>query len=112
MRMCVAAVLPTIADASATAGLTAGYALRFRGARPLYYGWSDGALWVDDEPGPHRIDCRISADCAGFLLQGIGLIQPWRLALTGKAVATGRRPWLVLKLERYIPAVPHGGVAA
>lgn len=112
MRTCVAAVLPTLADARATAGVTAGYALRFRGAQPLCYGWVDGALWVGDEPGAHRIDCRISADCAAFLLQGIGLLQPRRLALTGKAVATGRRPWLVLKLERYLPAVPHGGVAA
>lgn len=114
MRTCVASVLPALEDPAAAAGVTAGFALTFRGARPLLYGWDGGRLWVDADGGggAHRIDCRISADCASFLLQGIGLMPTWRMALTGKAVATGRRPWLVMKVQRLIPAVPHGGVAA
>ena len=109
MRTCVAAVLPTLEDPRAAAGVTVGYALTLRGARPLLYGWDDGRLWIDDST--RRADCRISADCASFLLQGIGLIPTWKLALTGKAVATGRKPWLVMRLQKLLPAVPHGGVA-
>jgi uncharacterized protein (TIGR03083 family) len=110
MRTCVAAVLPALALDQAGGGVSATFAVTFRGARPLLYGWEDGRLWVEDGR-EHRVDCRISADCAAFLLQGIGLIPTWKVALTRKAVATGRKPWLVLKLPRLVPAVPHGGVA-
>jgi uncharacterized protein (TIGR03083 family) len=110
MRTCVAAILPVIARSEATAGVTASFSVRFRGARPLLYGWEDGRLWVD-EPG-RTADCRVSADCAAFLLQGIGLLPTWKLALTGKAIAGGRKPWLVMHLQKWLPAVPHGGVAA
>lgn len=111
MRTCVAEILAPLADDRAAAGVTVTYAVTFRGARPLLYGWEDGRLWIDDGR-EHRVDCRVSADCASFLLQGIGLLPTWKLALTGKAVATGRKPWMVLRLAKLVPPVPHGGVAA
>ena len=111
MRDCAALVLPALASAEAARGLTATYSLRFRGATPLLYGWEDGRMWVDD--GQQRaVDCHVSADPGAFLLQGIGLLPMWRMALTGKVVSYGRKPWLALRLQKLIPAVPHGGVAA
>jgi hypothetical protein len=111
VRTCVAAVLPALVDDRAAAGLTATYALTFRGARPLLYGWESGRLWVEDGR-QRRVDCRISADSVAFLLQGIGLMPMWKLALTAKMVATGPKPWLALRIPKLVPAVPHGGVAA
>lgn len=111
MRRCVALVLPALVDAAAAHGLTATFSLRFRGAAPLLYGWEDGRLWIDDGRA-RRVDCFVSADARAFLLQGIGLYPLWKLALTGRMLSWGRRPWLSLRLPRLIPAVPHGGVAA
>lgn len=110
MRDAAALALPSLVDPRAAAGFTATYSLRFRGATPLLYGWDDGAFWVED--GRQRpVDCRLNADCRAFLLQGIGLYPVWKMALTGRMVSYGRRPWLSLKLPRLLPAVPHGGVA-
>lgn len=110
-RSAAALVLPALTDARAATGLTATFSLRFRGARPLLYGWENGRLWVEDGR-PHQVDCHISADPRAFLLQGIGLFPMWKLALTGKMVSYGRKPWLSLRLPKLLPAVPHGGVAA
>jgi len=110
MRDAAALVLPTLVDARAAAGLTATFSLRFRGATPLLYGWDGGAFWVEDG-GRRPVDCRMSADCRAFLLQGIGLYPVWKMALTGKMVSYGRRPWLSFRLPALLPAVPHGGVA-
>jgi hypothetical protein len=110
MRSAGAVVLPALVDARAAAGLTATFSLRLRGAAPLLYGWENGALWVDDGR-PRRVDCHVLADPRAFLLQGIGLAPMWKLALTGRMLSYGRRPWLALKLPRLLPAVPHGGVA-
>jgi uncharacterized protein (TIGR03083 family) len=110
MRSAAAVALPAFVDDRAAAGLTATFALRFRGAAPLLYGWESGRFWVED--GKQRpIDCHVSADPRAFLLQGIGLYPVWKLALTGKMVSYGRKPWLSLKLPKLIPAVPHGGLA-
>ena len=111
LRTCAAAVLPYLYDAGAARGMTATYSLRFRGARPLVYAIEDGTLVIDDGRA-RRIDCHVSADPGSFLLQGIGLIPLWKLALTGRMVSWGRKPWLSLKLPKLVPAVPHGGVAA
>ena len=112
MRTCVALVLPALADPAASRGLTATFSLRLRGASPLALGWKDGRLWVDDGGPGGGTDCVISADPRAFLLQGIGLYPQWKLALTGRVVSWGRKPWLALRLSSLVPAVPHGGLAA
>jgi uncharacterized protein (TIGR03083 family) len=110
MRSAAAVALPALTDARAAAGLNATFSLRFRGAAPLLYGWENGRLWIDDGR-LRRVDCYISADPRAFLLQGIGLYPVWKLALTGRMVSYGRKPWLSLRLPKLLPAVPHGGVA-
>ena len=112
MRTCVALVLPALADPVAARGLTATFSMRFRGASPLLLGWQDGRLWVENGGPGRAADCVISADPRAFLLQGIGLYPQWKLALTGRVVSWGRRPWLALRLSSLVPAVPHGGLAA
>jgi len=110
MRDAAALVLPVLTDDGAAAGLTATFSLTFRGASPLLYGWEGGRLWIDD--GHQRqVDCRVLADPRAFLLQGIGLYPVWKLALTGKLISYGRKPWLAMRLPKLLPAVPHGGVA-
>lgn len=110
LRDCAALVLPSLVSTRAAQGFSGTFSLRFRGATPLLYGWEDGRLWVEDRRA-RQVDCHISADARAFLLQGIGLYPMWKLALTGRMLTYGRRPWLSLKLPRLLPAVPHGGVA-
>jgi uncharacterized protein (TIGR03083 family) len=110
MRDVAVLLLPALIDNDAARGLTATYSLRLRDATPLLYGWENGSFWIDD--GRQRqVDCRILADPRAFLLQGIGLYPIWKLALTGKMLSYGRKPWLALRLPKLLPAVPHGGVA-
>lgn len=111
MRRCAALVLPTLARRGDARDLSATFSLRLRGADPLLFGWDRGRLWVDDGL-PHRVDCHLVADPEAFLLQGIGLFPLWKLAVLGRMLSYGRRPWLSLRVPRLIPAVPHGGVAA
>ncbi|MFC9283285.1 maleylpyruvate isomerase family mycothiol-dependent enzyme [Streptomyces collinus] len=87
------AVMPRVADASATAGLTARYTIRLRGGETFGVSLDDGAVRVTAGP-PDGSDCTILIEPTAFLLVALGRRDPWRAIARGQIVAWGRRPWL------------------
>lgn len=96
-------LLPHYVDREATADVRARVLLSLRGGQKqtrLVFVVDRGNLTVE-EPGA-RVDCRISADPAAFILVSYGRLSLLRPALTGKIVAYGRKPWLGLKLSGWL----------
>ncbi|MGW2937467.1 maleylpyruvate isomerase family mycothiol-dependent enzyme [Streptomyces sp. NPDC001156] len=87
------AVMPRVADASATAGFTARYALRLRGGSAFGVTFADGAVEVTPEP-PRRPDCTLLTEPVTFLLIALGRCDPWGALARGRVLAWGRKPWL------------------
>ena len=48
------------------------------------------------------MDCHVSADPVALLLVSYGRRSQWVPVLTGKLLAWGRKPWLGLRLVRYL----------
>ena len=109
VRDSVEIVLPFLVDREYAQGFSGTYEVRFKGATPLRYGVRRGEYLTHERVS--EVDCRIRAECAPFLLNGIGLFPLWKAALTGAMISYGRRPWLAFRLTKLLPAVPHGGVA-
>ncbi|MEU9450250.1 maleylpyruvate isomerase family mycothiol-dependent enzyme [Streptomyces sp. NPDC048277] len=87
-------VMPAVADGSATAGLTARYAIRLRGGGSAFeVTIADGAVHVAPEPR-ERPDCTILIDPVAFLLIALGRRNPWSAMARGQVLAYGRKPWL------------------
>lgn len=84
-------------------GFTATYQVRLRGQGTYTFRFEDGALTVG---GPHegRIDCRISADPATYLLVASGRLGRISPALRGQMIVYGRRPWLAARFVRLLEA--------
>jgi len=92
-------VAPYYVDHDAARGFNARFELRIRGGPTAYLTFDNGALSVTTERDG-RVDCRISADPWWYLLLAYGRAGQWSAALRGKIRASGRRPWLGLKLGR------------
>ena len=75
--------------------------MRLRGDPPAgaVLVFTNGRLTVQAPAGQHA-DCRISADPATYLLITYGRSGPLIPTLTGKITASGRKPWLGLKLPQ------------
>ncbi|MEV6765986.1 maleylpyruvate isomerase family mycothiol-dependent enzyme [Streptomyces sp. NPDC051105] len=87
-------VMPTVADGSAVAGLTARYTIRLRGGGCAFgVTFADGAVRVAPEP-QDRPDCTILIDPVAFLLIALGRRNPWLAMARGQILAGGRKPWL------------------
>ncbi|MCW7941316.1 sterol-binding protein [Streptomyces hygroscopicus] len=82
-----------VADAAATAGLTARYTLRLRGGSAFGVTFNDGAVDVTPEP-LNRPDCTILTEPITFLLMALGRRDPLRAMARGQVLAWGRKPWL------------------
>ena len=93
-------LLPLLVDPAATANVRASYDLRVRGGAQVGVAIRDGRLTVDADDGP--VDCHVSADPVALLLVSYGRQSQWVPALTGKLLAWGRKPWLGLRLTRYL----------
>jgi uncharacterized protein (TIGR03083 family) len=93
-------LLPLLVDPTSTAGVRARYDLRVRGGTRVGLSIRDGKLAMD--AGDGRVDCHVSADPVALLLVSYGRQSQWVPALTGKLVAWGRKPWLGLRLTRYL----------
>jgi uncharacterized protein (TIGR03083 family) len=94
-------VLPHYADRRRAARCTASFDVRLRGdpdARAVF-AFDRGRLAVQP-PAGQRVDCRVSADPAAFLLVTYGRSGPLVPALRGRITAGGRKPWLGLRLPR------------
>jgi uncharacterized protein (TIGR03083 family) len=96
--------LPHVVDRDRARGFSATYQLRLRGKGTYTLRFDDGDLTVGGSYDG-RVDCRISADPATYLLMACGRLGPVRPALTGRMVVYGRKPWLGPRLDKLL-AVP------
>ena len=87
----------------AAAGLRATYAVELRGGPSWAATFHDGTLDVA-EGSPAHADCRFLNDPVAFLLLAYHRIPLWKAAVTGKAIAYGRKPWLALKFPDLVAA--------
>jgi uncharacterized protein (TIGR03083 family) len=86
-------VLPGWVRPERVRGLTAGFEIRLRGQASHVWAFRDGRLHVNPRDRG-RVDVRISADPAGFLLVCYRREPQWKHIATGQILAWGRRPWL------------------
>jgi uncharacterized protein (TIGR03083 family) len=93
-------ILPLLVNPTTTRAVTASYDLRVRGGTRVTIAIDDGHMTV----GPPRqsVDCHVSADPAALLLVAYGRRTQWIPVLSGKLVAWGRKPWLGLRLVKYL----------
>lgn len=94
---------PQYFDRKRASGVRASYELRIRGGRRHILKIAGGSLTVEQADG--RVDCWISADPVALLLVIYGRLSIWKPALQGKILAGGRRPWLALRLNRYLTSI-------
>jgi uncharacterized protein (TIGR03083 family) len=90
-------VLPGWVRPERVRGLTAGFEIRLRGRDSHVWAFRDGRLQVNPR-NPGRIDVRVSADPAAFLLVCYRREPQWKHIAAGRMLAWGRRPWLALTL--------------
>ena len=95
-------VLPLLVNPVTTAGVHARYDLRVRGGTRVAITINDGALAVGGDE--KSVDCHVSADPVAMLLVADGRRSQWVPILTGRLVAWGRKPWLGVRLVRYLVA--------
>jgi hypothetical protein len=93
-------LLPLLVNPATTAGVRARYDLRVRGGTRLAVTINDGALAVSADGQP--ADCHVSADPVALLLVAYGRRSQWVPILTGRLFAWGRKPWLGVRLVRYL----------
>jgi putative sterol carrier protein len=92
-------LLPHYVDPEGAAGFTASFDIRLRGdpnARGRFE-FDAGRLTVR-QGDAGKVDCRVSADPATFVLILYGRSNLLRPVLTGRVFASGRKPWLGLTL--------------
>jgi len=77
------------------------YDIHVRGGGRHLVRFDRGDVFVDT-PGSGPVDCHLSVDPAAFLLVAWDRISQWRAIPRGQLLAWGRRPWLGLKLRRYL----------
>ncbi len=87
-------VLPDYLRPTGNPGRAMSFELRLRGGS-RYRMEITGDTATMTPSGP-RADCVITADPAAFLLVGYGRANPLSAALTGRIIASGRKPWLGL----------------
>lgn len=86
-------VMPAYVDHAAAAGVQVEYVVHLRGDETYRAAFDDGRLTVSTD-GAGRADCRMSVDPVAMVLLSYGRLPLWKAAITGKAIAYGRRPWL------------------
>ena len=105
-RLAVGAYAPALAlmvDPVEARGLTVTFEFRKAAIEPFYLVIEDGAASIATQPTSRGADCRISMDPTVFVLTG--RIPTWKAVLTGRARASGRRPWLAGRVQRLLISV-------
>jgi uncharacterized protein (TIGR03083 family) len=95
-------MMPLLVDPQAARGFSATYEMRLRDSATYELRFEDGALTTSRVAGVERADCRISAHPTTLMLLGYGRISQWSAIARGRMFATGRKPWLGMRLGRVL----------
>jgi hypothetical protein len=97
-------ILPGWIDPDRSAGHQAAYRVHLGDNRPHLLCFTNGRL-TTELPSERRVDCHIGGSPQAILLILYRRLSPWRAALTGRAAAWGRRPWLAFSVADrfYLP---------
>jgi len=90
--------VPATADPVTAADTDFHARVRLWGSPPFGFRVLGGKVEITD--GSDRADVTLWAHPTSFLLASFGRVSPLRLAMRGRALAWGRRPWLALTLPR------------
>ncbi len=93
-----AVVAPHYVDADAARGVRTTYRFVVRGGPTFRIRIEDGSAIT--LPSDGEADCTIRARPVALVLVSYGRVGPWRAALTGKLLASGRRPWRAATFDR------------
>lgn len=96
------ALLPNYVDVAATRGVDATIAIRPRSGVPVRVRVCDGSATVT--PGGRDGDCRIHGRSDDLLLLAFGRVSLGSLLWRGRLMATGRRPWVGLRVPTWFLA--------
>ena len=96
------ATLPQFVNPETARDADVSYELRLRGGPCATVRIHHGELTVEPRAGKPRVDARISADAASFLLVGYGRIPQWGPILRGKLLAWGPKPWAAFRFATYL----------
>ena len=93
-------LLPLLGDPVTTAAVRARYDLRVRGGIRRGLITNNGNVTVTGDG--ESVDCHVSAEPVALLLVAYGRRSQWVPIMTGKLISWGRKPWLGLRLVRYL----------
>ena len=96
----IAPLLPLLVNPATTADLEAVVRVRLRRGPQLDLAFDHGTLTLG--AGDRRPAVTVSADPVAFLLVAYGRASQWSAIARGRLLAWGRRPWLALRLTRYL----------
>lgn len=94
-------VIPHFVNETAARGLEVTYEIRLRGGRAWEASFDDGNLEITTGRA-RRAHCRMWNDPVAFLLLAYRRVPLWTVAVTGRAVAYGRRPWLAFRFPSLV----------
>jgi len=94
-------MLPRILDERAASGFAGSFEVRVRGGERFVLRIADGR--AQSEPADGRaVDCVLTLSAYHALLMGYDRVPAWRVIASGKARASGRRPWLGLRFDQLL----------
>jgi uncharacterized protein (TIGR03083 family) len=96
----ISPLLPILVNPTTTRTLAASIRILIRGGHTIDLTFDNGSLTVGSNPT--RFDATVSADPLAFLLVAYGRTSQWVQIPRGRLIAWGRRPWLALRLTRYL----------
>jgi uncharacterized protein (TIGR03083 family) len=98
----VAPLLPVLVDQRTASSLEASIRIKVRGGDTIRLAFDRGTLTVNGAHDRERCDATISADPLAFLLVAYGRCGQWSQIARGRLLAWGRKPWLALRLTKYL----------
>lgn len=91
-------MLPRVLNKRTAGRFTGSFEIRIRGGDRFILRIADGKAWTEAAGSP-PVDCVLSLSGYHALLTGFSRMPVWRAIVSGKAQASGRRPWLGLRFN-------------
>ncbi|MFJ3840359.1 maleylpyruvate isomerase family mycothiol-dependent enzyme [Streptomyces sp. NPDC054904] len=94
--------MPLALDSEKARGVSIAFDLVIKGGPRLAVVVDDGTVTVARDAPPRAYDCRITATPPAFLLVSFRRTPTWKAIARGQMRASGRRPWLAMRLGELI----------